>query len=359
LTKAERLLRIGLLGCGPISQAAHLDACLKAKNAELYAICDHSGELVEKMACRFEPRRTYTDYRAMLAEPDVEAVVVAIADQLHIEAALEAIRAGKHVLVEKPLGTTVADCDRLMAAARESGLVVQVGTMKRFDPGIQAAREFLRKEGGEILALKAWYCDSIYRYTETDNLQPVLITSHQARRPPGNPKANRPAYYLLGHGSHLFDTALYLGGRIEAIRAARTEKFGSFCWMITADFESGFVGHLNLTIPVRMPWQEGFEIYAEGGGVIGRTLNPWYLRSSEVDCFSVKDGSSRRVFGADAHFYKRQIEAFSDVILHGASQVGATAEEGAHVVRALTATAESCRTGERVRVADVSESVIA
>lgn len=104
MKKEDRLLRVGVLCCGPISQAAHLDACLKARNAELYAVCDLARDLVEKMAARFEPRRTFTDYEAMLADPALEAVLVAIADQFHVDAALRALDAGKHVLIEKPLG---------------------------------------------------------------------------------------------------------------------------------------------------------------------------------------------------------------------------------------------------------------
>ncbi len=359
MTKEPRLLRVGVLGCGQIAQAAHLEACVKARNAELYAVCDAAEDLVAKMAARFEPRRTYPDYGAMLADPEVEAVVVAIADQFHVEAASRALDAGKHVLVEKPLGTSVAECERLAAQARGSRCLVQVGTMKRFDPGIEAARRFLDEEGGEILALKAWYCDSIYRYVETDNLQPVPVVSASARRPPGDPKANRPVYYLLGHGSHLFDTALFLGGPLLAVRATRTEKFGSLCWMVTAEFAGGFTGHLDLTIPVRMGWHEGFQIYAEGGGIVGRTHNPWYFRASEVECFSAKDGAARRVWGADAHFYKRQLEGFAESVLHGVPQRGATADDGTHVVRALTAVAKACRTGDRVALADVDGETIA
>ena len=108
----------------------------------------------------------------MLGDPKVEAVIVAIADQFHVDSAIRALKAGKHVLVEKPLGTTISDCERLAAEVRDSELIAQVGTMKRFDPGIRDARRFLVDEGGEILALKAWYCDSVYRYVETDNLSP-------------------------------------------------------------------------------------------------------------------------------------------------------------------------------------------
>jgi predicted dehydrogenase len=208
-----------------------LEAALKARNAELYAVCDVAEDLLQKIADRFEPRKTLINYDAMLADPKLEAVIVAIADQFHVDAAIRALKAGKHVLVEKPLGTTITDCERLAAEMRGSGLVAQVGTMKRLDPGIRDAQRFLADEGGDILALKAWYCDSIYRYVETDNLQPVMATSASIRRPQGNPKANLPVYYLLGHGSHLFDTALFLGGPIRALRATLTKKFESLCWM--------------------------------------------------------------------------------------------------------------------------------
>src|SRR5215831_8478944 len=107
MQKESRLLRIGILGCGPIAQFAHFDACRKARNAELYAICDVADDLRERMAAVHQPAVTYRDYDAMLADPQVEAVVVAIADAFHVAAALKALDAGKHVLVEKPMGTTV------------------------------------------------------------------------------------------------------------------------------------------------------------------------------------------------------------------------------------------------------------
>ena len=74
----NRLLRIGVLGAGPISQAAHFEACRKAKNAELYAICDRAADLTRRMAAEHNPRKVYNDYDAMLADPLVEAVIIAL-----------------------------------------------------------------------------------------------------------------------------------------------------------------------------------------------------------------------------------------------------------------------------------------
>jgi predicted dehydrogenase len=357
MNKEARKLRIGILGCGPISQAAHLTSCRKAHNAELYAICDQAEDLVNKMVAIHEPQVSYLDYDQMLADPQVEAINVAIADQFHVEAACKAIKAGKHVLVEKPLGVSVEECQALQAQVRETGLVLQVGTMKRFDPGITFARRFIQEEMGQMLALKAWYCDSTYRYTLTDNLQPIIMSSANARRPAGNPKADKPRYYLLTHGSHLVDTARFLGGEIKSLQARLVEKFGAYCWFISVEFADGSVGHLDLTVAVRMDWHEGFQVYGEFGSVIGKTYNPWYLHSSDVECFSTRDNQYHRILGEDAHFYRLQIEGFADTILHKAPMRGADIEDGTAAIRALVAISRSVETGEWVQLADVTGGV--
>src|SRR5437867_3366858 len=185
MKKEPRLLRIGILGCGPIAQFAHFDACRKARNAELYAICDVADDLIAKMAAIHEPRVTYRDYDQMLADPQVEAVLVATSDHYHVPLALKAIAAGKHALVEKPLGVTIEECEELRRRLGEKRLVLQVGNNRRFDPGIDFARKFIHEEMGQRMGFKAWYYDSTYRYTMTDNLQPIPVVSHHARKPAG------------------------------------------------------------------------------------------------------------------------------------------------------------------------------
>src|SRR4051794_33923523 len=135
-------LRIGVLGCGPIAQFAHLEAGAKAHGVELHALCDAAPALLERAAARYAPTAAYASYDELLADERVEAVLVAIADQLHVAACERALAAGKHVLVEKPLGVAVEECERLRRTAASSGLLLQVGTMKRFDPGIAYAADF-------------------------------------------------------------------------------------------------------------------------------------------------------------------------------------------------------------------------
>jgi predicted dehydrogenase len=357
IKKEARRLRVGVLGAGPIAQFAHLESCVKARNADLYAICDAAPDLLARMAATYEPAKVYGDYEAMLADPQVEAVIVAISDSFHVSMAIRALEAGKHVLCEKPLGTSVEEVEALKQVVELTGLTLQVGHMKRFDPGLEAARDFVRDEIGELLALKAWYCDSTHRYTMTDAVQPLPVTSRLAKKPSEDPKADLRRYFMLAHGSHLVDTARFLCGEITEVRARLSERFGAYSWFVETSFANGTLGHLDLTVAVRMDWFEGFQLYGENGSVIAKTYNPWYFRSSDVEIFSEKDATYRRPLGADGHFFRRQLEGFADTILNGAPQRGANIHDGLASVRAMAAIAESVRTGEAVRVTDMVGAV--
>jgi predicted dehydrogenase len=355
--KEDRLLRIGVLGCGPISQIAHFDACRKSRNAELYAICDVADDLLKKMGSIHEPRVTYRTAEEMLADPQVEAVIIGTADQFHVRLSRAAVAAGKPVLVEKPLGVTVEECEQLRNEVHARSLVFQIGNNRRFDPGIAFARNFVATELGGLIGFHAWYCDSTLRYTMTDNLQPIIHASTEARRPAGNPKEDKRRYFMLTHGSHLVDTARNLAGEIIAVRARHVERFGTFCWFVEADLASGALAHLELTIPVNAEFEEGFRIYGEHGSVQGKALLPWFHKSSLVECFSAKTRQFHRPLGEDAYTYKLQIESFADTVLYGLPQRGAGIEDGVAAMRAMVAISRSAETGEKIKLADVEGGV--
>ncbi len=352
--KEEKRLRIGVLGAGQIAQAAHFESCTKARNTDLAAICDVADDLRERMAIIHGANRTYADYDRMLADPEIDAVIIATADAFHVPASIRALEARKHVLCEKPVGITVEEAETLKQVVAKSGKIFQVGHMKRFDAGLQAAKTFIDTEMGELIALKAWYCDSTHRYAMTDAVQPLVVTSSNARKPAGNPKADLRRYYMLAHGCHLIDTARYFGGDIISVTARLSDRGGLLCWFVDVEFANGTLGHLDLTIAVRMDWHEGFQIYGQNGSIIGKTYNPWFYKSSDVDIFREADGATHRVLGPDGHFYRRQVEGFADVILKGAKMQGADIDDGIASVRAMVAIARSVESGKRVALADVS-----
>jgi predicted dehydrogenase len=355
--KISHPLRVGILGAGPIAQAAHFESCTKASNATLYAICDVADDLRERMVITHGAQKSYNDYDKMLADENVDAVIIATSDAFHVPTSLRALAAGKHVLCEKPVGITVEEALELEVAVKKSGKVFQVGHMKRFDAGLQSAKHFIDTEMGEVVALKAWYCDSTHRYPMTDAVQPLMVTSTNAKKPTTNPKADLKRYYMLAHGCHLIDTARYFAGDIVAVTAKLSERGGMYCWFVDVEFASGTLGHLDLTVAVRMDWHEGFQIYGRHGSVIGKTYNPWYYKSSDVEIFREADGATTRVLGADGHFYRRQLEGFARVILDGAKMEGADVADGVASVRAMVAIARSAESGKRVALADVMGGV--
>jgi len=356
-TKEERRLRIGVLGAGQIAQAAHFESCTKARNADLAAICDVADDLRLRMAATHGVAKTYAEYDRMLADPDIDAVIIATADAFHVPASLRALEAGKHVLCEKPVAVSVEEAEQLKRAVERSGLVFQVGHMKRFDAGLQAAKAFIDGEMGEMVAFKAWYCDSTHRYPMTEAVQPLIVASARAKKSFANPKADLRRYHMLAHGCHLIDTAQYLAGEIAAVRARLSERAGIRCWFVDVEFASGALGHLDLTVAVRMDWHEGFHVYGKNGSVIGKTFNPWYFRTSEVDIFRESHGATHRLLGADGHFYRRQVEGFADVILKGGPMEGASIDDGVASVRGMAAIARSAAGGGRVALADASGAV--
>ena len=353
----EKQLKIGILGCGAIAQAGHFESVAKARNTTLHAICDVAEDLLQRFSVTYGAAKVYTQYERMLADPDLDAVIIATADAFHVPAALDALAAGKHVLCEKPLGIALDEVEALREAVSASGRKLQVGHMKRFDPGIESARSFINDEMGQMLAFKGWYCDSTHRYPMTDAVQPLIIRSAASQKPARDPKQNLQQYYMLAHGCHLVDMARFLCGDLVEVQARHLQRFGAHSWFVDVGFANGALGHLDLTVAVRMDWHEGFQLYGEHGSVLAKTFNPWLFRASEVDIFRESTGGTSRLLGADGHFFRRQLESFADAILNDTLIAGADVEDGVASVRAMLAVAESARTGQPVKLADASGAI--
>jgi len=134
-----KALNVGVIGLGAIGQK-HCDSLAKIRQANLMALADVNEAVLNKTAEKLGAT-PYTDYKQMLADPDLEAVVVATPDDLHRDISIQAAQAGKHILVEKPIATTEADALAMMAAAEKVGVKLMVGFTLRFVPHYQQARQ--------------------------------------------------------------------------------------------------------------------------------------------------------------------------------------------------------------------------
>ena len=148
---AERApVRIGVVGCGMVAQAMHLQHLSQLQERfELAAIADPSRTVREAVTARYGVQGVHENYASLL-EDDLDAVVVAAPAAAHTEIALAALDAGVHVFVEKPMCITLDDADRIIAARDSSGRVVQVGYMKRYDPAWERMAADM-PESGEAL----------------------------------------------------------------------------------------------------------------------------------------------------------------------------------------------------------------
>ena len=133
-------LRIGVIGLGWFGEI-HCEAIIGVPNLELAALCTRTESRLGELAQKFGVKKTFTDYRKLLADPEIDAVSIVTMWDQHTDPALAALRAGKHVFLEKPITSTVADARRIVDASKRARGILQVGHICRFNPRYRAAKE--------------------------------------------------------------------------------------------------------------------------------------------------------------------------------------------------------------------------
>jgi predicted dehydrogenase len=132
---SKRRLKVGFVGCGEVTQIMHWPSLYQlSDHFEVTALCDVSPLILEELGKLWNIRTLTTDHRKLIARSDVNAVLIANPNAFHAEVTLAAIAAGKHVLVEKPMCVTRREAEQIIAAQKNSKVVVQVGYMRRYAP---------------------------------------------------------------------------------------------------------------------------------------------------------------------------------------------------------------------------------
>jgi predicted dehydrogenase len=126
-------LRVGIVGAGDIARQQHIPGWLQLPQAKLAAIADNVVAAAERAREEFHIERAETDYRRLLDDPSIDVIDICCPSGLHAEVAIAALKAGKHVLCEKPLATSRADAVAVLAAERASGKKLMVAQQFRFD----------------------------------------------------------------------------------------------------------------------------------------------------------------------------------------------------------------------------------
>jgi len=157
----DNAINIGVIGCNGMGWS-NVQSLLKISDVVLTGICDVDGNVITRRLgdyakLRKNTPKTYTDYRELLNDKDIDAIVIGTPDHWHCKIMVDAVKAGKHVYVEKPIANSIRECNIMVAAQEKSGKVVQAGQWQRSGPHYKKAIEFVRSGVlGKIRLVKVW-----------------------------------------------------------------------------------------------------------------------------------------------------------------------------------------------------------
>ena len=313
-----KLAAVGLGYWGP-NLARNLD---ELESAELSWICDRDEARLARYGARFPDARKTTSYEEMIADPELDAVAIATPVVTHFELAREALLAGKHVFVEKPLALSSALGEQLVALAEERALVLMPGHLLLYHPGVAKLKDLVDSEElGRLL----------YVYGNRQNL--------------GQIRKDENALWSLG--AHDLSVILHLVGEEPAEAWARGESFLNpgvedvvFCFL---RFPSGVVAHMHLSwldphkmrrmtvvgdrkmaVFDDMEPERKVTVYDKGPQQPAETWGEWQTRSGDISIPKVANDEPLRL----------ECEHFL-ALLRGEGDRIAAAREGLAVVRSL------------------------
>lgn len=331
-----RTIGYGVIGLGFFGEK-HAEAAASLPQAELRAVCTRNDQRRRQIKRRLCVPKDYRDYRELLADPEIEAVSIVTHVDDHLEPTLAALRAGKHVLLEKPMARRPADCDRMIAAAERAGVTLMVGHICRFNPRYAVARE--RIAAGEI----------------------GRIVSMYARR---NIPAARSATVLekigplLGDGVHDTDLMLWMSGAeiktvyalTESVRGLKHPDIG---WAMYR-FDTGAIGVIEDVwfLPEGTPFRihEQLEIIGTEGSIYvhGGDMNVVVQGRSGIDCPDTLYWPE--MHGSPTGALRSELEYFVNCVARGERPKVVTPAEARRAVAAVAAAERSAETGKVVRV---------
>jgi xylose dehydrogenase (NAD/NADP) len=331
------LVRWGILGNANIARICVIPAIRKSRNGTIHALASRSPHQAAEIASKHEIRRVYENYEALLADPEIDAVYIPLPNHLHHPWTLEALRAGKHVLCEKPLACNAREAREVAGAAAEAGLLLMEAFMYRFHPRSQRIKKLVADGSlGEPRLVRSSFC-----YRMADEL---LASGNNPRLKP-----EMGGGALLDVGCYGVSLARWLFGA-EPVQVQAQAVFDSrgvdvhFVGLLRfpdtglATIEASFISALEQTYTV---------VGAEGAIELPHdAFIPWdketlfILRGSDQE-----QGQAHVTAAADE--YQLMVEHFAAAVL-GGRQLSFAPEDSLGNMRVLDALAEAARTGRTI-----------
>ena len=330
-------LNVGVIGIGRLGRVYARNLAQRVPGARLVAVADQKAGVAEAFAAEQGIPKFYTSHQEILADRDVDAVVVITSSSTHKEVVIDAARAGKAIFCEKPIALTLADAGEMLDVVRETGVFFQMAFQRRFDAAYVGAR---RKVEEGVIGTPVVF----------------LSTSRDPYRPPlefCDPKVS--GGLIADMGIHDFDVARMYMGDVKSVYAIgctlaypEMKTVGDIDnAIINMVFESGALGAVHLSRNAVF----GYDIRAEIWGTKG-SLQIGYHRQTPI-LVMTKEGITHDVV---PYFMERfesaylaQIQDFVNKVLHG----GEPAVTGADAVAAMRVSLAATRSLHEGRIVEV------
>ncbi len=329
--------RIGLVGAGLFGES-HLQAFRAVRTAEIAAVYDTDAARAQDMAREFGIPRVCDSLREICSIEDLHAIDVVTPEETHLEPVLRAFDTGKHVFVEKPLATDLAQCAQMIEAADRTGCYLMVGQILRFETKYAMLRDEVAGGGlGRVVSMHA-------RRNRLKTLLPRYGRTHPA----------------IENSIHDIDLMLwYTGARVERVRGygrkAVAEKHHDTFWGVL-EFDNGAIGVTEtiwlLPKAAGIILDDSFQLVGDRG--VGNVrLDPGALTFWREEGAETPDSSyDPRVGGAAKGALRDELTYFCECVLDGRAPQVITAVEAKRAVRVALALIESAEAGRDVIIED-------
>ena len=328
------MINLGIIGFGGIAKSyIHMDDILNNPELRIKAAADINPD--DSIAKQKGIPDYYTDYKELLKDPEIDAVLIATPHDLHAVQAIDAFNAGKHVLIEKPIARNLKEAKAIIDAAEKSGKVGMIGFCQRFAPVHAEMKKIIKeKQLGNPLSV---------RIDHYQNFNPAPNSWwRNAERVGGGA--------VIGSGVHRIDLLRWMFGEIKKVYAVATyvpeRTSGEACVHSVIEFESGLKGNFSINwASFKYLYSESVTVSCENGMIYDKNDYLAYKISRRgVDNGILKD--------AEAEICPTMYEHFVDCIKNNKTP-DASLEEGYKTLQVIRAIYKSIELGEPVLVSDV------
>lgn len=321
---------VGVIGCGEIAQLMHLPFLHELPQFRIGGLCDISPALTAKLGRVYGVDALYTDYRQMLANPDIEAVVICNND--HGPVVWDTVSAGKHFIVEKPVAFTLEETHGLVEAVAKAGISAMTGYMKLFDPGYERGVKMIGEIGKPRSIRMHDFSGrfdrygSLYTQFKADDIPADVLAEGRAviaakvRQAVTERRGYEDMYFnILMLGSH--DLAVLRGLLGAPTGVAYARAMDAEHVFAVLDYADGVPAMLEIAYgPQYEWWDEALEVRGERDEVRIEFQNP-YLRHNSADIYFRSSeetwGSRGYIRGVPDTSFRRQWQHFHEVIRNG------------------------------------------